>query len=221
MQRKKAMIHILSFDLDGTLVKSTFADAVWLEGLPRLYAQEKQTSLEHAKHLLYQEYDRIGENRKEWYDIAWWFQRFHLHASWEDLLCSYRKTIQVYPEVQKTLQHLSHEYSLVVLSNAKKEFIEIQLEETKLEQYFTRTFSSISDFHAVKKSPQAYQKMCQSLNRNPQELLHIGDHKEFDYHSPRTIGVEAYFLDRTGVDQGDTVLHTLHELRAILEKKKR
>ena len=59
------MTAIISFDLDGTLMKSTYADVVWLEGLPSIYAREKRVPFEQAKTYLQQEYDTIGDNRVE------------------------------------------------------------------------------------------------------------------------------------------------------------
>ena len=59
------MIKIISFDMDGTLVKPTYADKVWLEGLPKLYAKEKKIPIKQAKEYIYQKYEKIGKDRKE------------------------------------------------------------------------------------------------------------------------------------------------------------
>jgi len=80
------MIKIISFDLDGTLVKSTYADKVWLEGLPTLYSKEKNIPLQQAKERIYTLYKEVGEDKKEWYDIDWWFKKFDLKGSWQNLL---------------------------------------------------------------------------------------------------------------------------------------
>jgi putative hydrolase of the HAD superfamily len=210
------MIRIISFDLDGTLVKNTYADAVWLEGLPRVYAKEKQVPLEQAKQILFTEYDSIGDQRKEWYDIAWWYKRFHLNGNWEHLLQEYRETVQVFPEVCNVIAHLSETNDLIVLSNAKHEFITIQLEEAGLRPFFSRIFSSISDFDTVKKIPDVYQKVCQLLHHKPQEILHVGDHKEFDVDSPQKIGMHAVFLDRKNCETGNHVIHDLSELETMI-----
>ena len=134
------MIKIISFDLDGTLVKPTYADKVWLEGVPKLYAKEKKIPIEQAKQYIYKQYEKIGKNRKEWYDIDWWFKQFQLKEPWQNLLNNYRHTIQLYPETLETLEKLSKKFELIIISNAKREFVEIQIEETKIKPYFKHVF---------------------------------------------------------------------------------
>ena len=210
------MIKIISFDLDGTLVKSDYPDKVWLEGLPSIYSKENNISLTQAKSFIFSEYDRIGEYQKEWYDIEWWFNRFQINYNWEKLLDDYRKDIKAFPEVEDTLNNLSKKYKLIVISNAKKEFIEIQLEETKLRPYFTYVFSSLSDFNTVKKLPDIYVKICQLLKIEPSEMIHVGDHKEFDYESPKKIGIKSYYLNRKNKETDTCYIHSLMELESIL-----
>jgi 2-haloalkanoic acid dehalogenase type II len=210
------MIKIISFDLDGTLVKSSYADKVWLEGVPQLYAKHHDIPLEQAKKYIYEEYQEIGESKKEWYDIEWWFNRFHLRDSWQQLLLKYKKYIEPFPEVMETIRTLKESYSLIIISNAKREFIDIQLEETQLRPYFARVFSSLSDFDQVKKGPEVYVEVCQQLQCQPHELLHVGDHREFDYRSPRTIGIEALYIDRKHQESGDRIIHSLSEIEEVL-----
>jgi len=210
------MIKIISFDLDGTLVKSTYADKVWLEGLPKIYAKEKKIPIKQAKQYIFQQYEKIGKNRKEWYDIDWWFKQFKLKESWQNLLEKYRYTIQLYPETLETLEKLSKEFELIIISNAKREFIEIQLDETKLKPYFTHIFSSISDFNEVKKLPDVYNQILTLLEIQPHELIHIGDSKEFDYESPKKIGIKSFYLNRGKTEKSAYILHSLSTLENII-----
>ena len=190
------MHPILSFDLDGTIVTSSYADHVWLEGLPKLYATEKNTTLKQAKKTLFTAYDEISDARIEWYDISYWFQRYNLHSSWIDLLQKYTPYITPYEEAIPLIKHLAQHYPLIITSNAKREFIEIQLKHTNLHPYFTALYSSISDFNKVKKEPAVYQGICTQHHIHPQQLIHIGDHEQYDYHAPKKIGVHAYYLNR-------------------------
>ena len=43
------MIRIISLDMDGTLVNSRFVDKVWMEGMPRLYAERTGLDLPAAR----------------------------------------------------------------------------------------------------------------------------------------------------------------------------
>lgn len=210
------MIKIISFDLDGTLVKNTYADSVWLEGFPKLYAKEKKIKLKQAKEFLYKEYDKIGKEHKEWYDIEWWFKKFKLKEDWRNLLKNYRKSIEIFPETQKTIKNLSKSYKLIIISDAKREFIDIQLEETKLKPFFNYVFSSLSDFDSVKKIPGLYKQICKKLKVQPYEIIHIGDNKEFDFFSPQKIGIKSFYLNRGKTEYGNYIIYSLSDIERMI-----
>jgi len=211
-------IKIISFDLDGTLVKSTYADSVWLEGVPKLYAKEKKLPLEYVKEYIFKEYYKVGENKKEWYDIDWWFKHFKINGSWQELLNKYRFAVEIYPDTIETIKKLSKKFDLIIISNAKKEFIKIQIEETKIKDYFSHTFSSLSDFNIVKKMPKVYKEICDKLKINTNEIVHVGDSKEFDFVSPQKIGIRSYYIDREKTEKGYNVIHSLFELEKLFNK---
>lgn len=205
------MINIVSFDLDGTLITNKFADLVWLEGLPELYAKEYSIDIKKAKKYLKKEYDKIGDNRIEWYDLSYWFKRLKLKSNWKDLLYKYKDAIRIYPDVSNVLQKLYEKFDLIITSNAKREFIDIELKETKLKKYFNHIFSSTSDFHEVKKISDFYLMICNTLEIIPNELIHIGDHKKFDYLIPKKVGIISFHLDRTRSTYGDFIVSDLNE----------
>ena len=208
-------IKIISFDLDGTLVKSTYANSVWLEGVPRLYAKEKKLPLDYVKEYVFQEYYKVGENKKEWYDINWWFKHLKINGSWQELLEEYRFAVEIYPDTIETIKKLSKKFNLIIISNAKKEFIEIQIEETRIKHYFSHAFSSISDFNVVKKMPKVYKEICDKLKIKTDEIIHVGDSKEFDFESPQKIGIKSYQINREKTKRGNNIIHNLFELEKI------
>jgi HAD superfamily hydrolase (TIGR01549 family) len=205
------MIKVISFDFDGTIAKHTFADAFWLEGVPALYAKRHRVDVETAKNFLFEEYEKIGDNRIEWYDPGYWFDRFDLQTDWKKMLLQYRKNAEIYSEVPSVLKRLSPQYNLIISSNAKKEFINVQLKQSKLNSYVNRIFSSTSDFHTVKKVTDFYAMVCKKMKITPQEMIHIGDHKEFDYLSPQKLGITSYYLDRKKDTTGNHVVSDLKQ----------
>ena len=210
---------MISFDLDGTLIKSTYADLVWLEGLPQIYAEEKGISIEQAKQLLINEYDNIGDDQVQWYDISYWFERFHLKYQWKDLLIDYQDAIEPYVEARDIVQQLSKEYTLIILSNAKQEFINIELQKSELQPYFTWIFSSISNFHQVKKVGEFYKMICKKIGIHPSELIHVGDHYTYDYSIPKSIGITAFYLDREKKQTGEDVIFDLNEFKEKINSR--
>jgi len=211
------MLKIISFDLDGTLVKSSFADKVWLEGLPELYSKEKKIPLKEAKTYIFDLYEKIGETKKEWYDISWWFQKFKLNSSWQKLLYKYKDNIKLYPETIETLELLKEKFELIIISNAKKEFIDIQLKQTQIKPYFKHVFSSLSDFNLVKKTPYVYKQVLNILKVQPDEIIHLGDNFGFDYLSPKKIGISSIYLDRNKKENGENMIYSLSEIINILD----
>lgn len=207
-------IKFLSFDMDGTLVTMDFADAVWLEGLPHLYAKEKGISFSEARDYVIKEYEKVGNDAVEWYDIKYWFRRFGINKDWRNLLNRYSKNLKLYPEVKGVLNKLKKKYELIIISNAAREFIELEMEVGSLTNIFSNIFSSVSDFLETKKGS-IYSKICDRLGIRPTEIVHIGDNWKFDYLSPRKIGIESFYLDRKGEKNGKFMINNLKEIEGL------
>jgi len=210
------MPKYISFDMDGTLVDPVFTDFVWGQGIPRLYAEKVGLPFEAAKAFVEREYQNVGEGAIEWYDIKYWFRFFQLEQSWKNLMKQFVDKIRVYPDVNHILDRLKDTFQLILTSNAGREFIEVEMEATGLGRYFGQIFSATSDFGVVKKTIEFYQRICQILGASPQEIVHIGDHYEFDYLVPRRLGIHAFYLDRSGEKRGEFVLRNLGELQEKL-----
>lgn len=211
------MAKIISFDMDGTLIDPSFTDWVWMHGLPKLYAEKTHLPFEKAKAYVIEEYQKVGDGAVEWYDIKYWLRFFRIDQDWESLLRSYIDKIQVYEDVNHLLDRLKDRYGLILTSNAGKEFIEIEMEATGLRRYFSRLFSATSDYQKVKKTVHFYEQVCQVLNLDPHEMIHVGDHFEYDYLVPLSIGIRAFYLDRRGKEKGGFVLHSLKELETRIQ----
>ena len=212
------MIKVISFDFDGTITKTTFADLFWLEGLPKLYSERYNVDLEEAKNFLFREYDKIGKERLEWYDPDYWFNRFNINYSWKKLMEDYSYAIEIYPDVIPTLERLKNSYDLIIISNARREFIEIQMEKLDIKRYFKRVFSTVSDFNMVKKEGEVYRKVCEQMGIDKSELIHVGDDYKFDFLAPRSIGIKAIYLDRKSGRNGDFVISSLEYLPNLINR---
>jgi len=205
-------IKVISFDLDGTLVAPEFSEWVWGVGIPQLFAEKKGIPFDEAKEIVEGEYRKVGDGSLEWYDIKYWFNFFQLDGNWKPLLNRFSQRITTYPEVLKVLKDLSYHYRLIIISNAAREFIDIEVEVAELRGYFSRIFSATSDFGQVKKTAEFYGRICQILLIDSQEMVHVGDHWEFDYLVPKGLGIQALHIDRAGNRRGDDVIRNLEEV---------
>jgi putative hydrolase of the HAD superfamily len=214
-----ARIKVISFDLDGTLINYRFVDSVWFEGIPRLYSLRRGVSLEDARKAVKREYDKVGKERLEWYDLHYWIRKFGLNVDSQELLRHFEHEIKTYPEVPKVLEELKQRgFRLIIVTNARREFVELELKKAGIADYFERVFSSTSDFGLVKKTVNLYQRVCNILEISPQELIHIGDDRTFDFEVPRKLGILAFHLDRTGKQKEKRVIRSLEELERKLRR---
>jgi len=203
---------IVSFDVEGTLVTPDFSYAIWFEAIPRCYARRNGIDFERARELVQQEYEKVGDQRLEWYDIRYWFDKLDL-GSPGPVMEGYQSRVCYYPDVRGVLSSLSGRYRLAVASGSAREFLRHLLRD--IEPYFTSVFSSVSDYEQLKTS-EFYRKMCQALGVNPEEVVHVGDNWQFDFIAPSEIGIHAFYLDRKRQGDHQNSLASLTQLKAHL-----
>lgn len=205
---------MISFDAEGTLITRRFSEIIWEEAIPRLYSEKKGIIMDEAISYVMKEYDKVGDERVEWYDIRYWFDYFGLDDH-EKLLNMYKHEISYYPEVQQILGELSKDHKLIISSNSPREFLEIEIE--KIERYFHHIFSAPSDFKQIKKTD-FYRSICDILNIEPAEMVHVGDHRVYDFIVPGEIGIFSFYLDRKGEKHDELIVKNLEEFKVKLEK---
>lgn len=197
-------VKVVSLDMEGTLVDHAFSNAVWEHEIPRLYAEKHGIDVDAALAQVRAEYSTVGEGRTEWYDVDYWFRRLGLEGDWRRLIKERVNLINVYPDAAVALRRLGEAYPLIVSSNTIREFLELQV--AAVGGGFAHAFSAPSDFGMVKKDAGFYRRVLDELSLRPDQVAHVGDHKEFDYLAAKSLGLEAYHLDRSGdAREPDTV----------------
>lgn len=204
--------RVVSFDMDGTLTHMSFVNSVWLQGIPRLFALKNQVSFEEAQRKVKSEYDRVGKEKLEWYDLSYWLNKFRIDFSPQQVLNSFRERIRIFEDVPRVLENLKNSgYRLIVVTNARREFVDMEMEQTGIQGFFERIFSSPSDFRLTKNGTSVYEKVCTACEISPGEMVHVGDDQNFDFEVPQKLGINAFLLDRTGKKTGPFIVSSLEE----------
>jgi len=205
------MKKIISFDLDGTLVDGRYGNVVWNHGIPEEYAKKYSISFDDAKELIINKYRAVGDANLLWYDIEYWLKKFQLTITAQTLLDRFESYIRLCSHVPSVLEKLRGKYILVVASNAARLFVEKELASTGIAHHFTHIISATTDYLMVKKEERFYKKLCQELNILPHEIVHVGDHPDFDYETPMSLGIESYCVSSDG-RLHENMIHNLKEL---------
>jgi putative hydrolase of the HAD superfamily len=205
-------VEVVSFDVEGTLVTSDFSYAVWFEAIPEHYAEKNGIDFELARKTVEAEYGKVGDQRLEWYDVRYWFDKLGLGIP-DQVMKKCSSRVCYYPEVKEVLTSLSGRYKLVVASGSTRDFLHHLLQD--IEPYFTRIFSSLTDYKQLKTS-EFYLKMCQTMGVKPGQVVHVGDNWQFDFVAPSEVGIQAFYLDRKRQTKYRRSLTNLVELTAQL-----
>lgn len=205
-------IRVVSFDVEGTLVTPDFSYAVWYEAIPQLYARSRGIDYREAKRRVEEEYAKVGDQKLEWYDVGYWFNHFGLGTP-AVALTSCEAKVCYYPEVFEVLEQLSRKYELVIASGSTREFLNHLLKDVK--PYFTRIFSSISDYRQLK-TKDFYLEVCRELRISPSQIVHVGDNWQFDYDNPRQAGIRAFHLERNRQADAIESVENLKQLQSRL-----
>jgi HAD superfamily hydrolase (TIGR01549 family) len=199
-------IRIVSFDAEGTLASHRFSRTIWQEAVPDLYGRKHGLESGDAAERVYAEYAKIGPDRREWFDIGYWFRHFELGEPLP-VIEEHRPLIYFYPDVLPALNALKRRFVLVVASSTPVEFLGPLLRD--VEPAFTRMFSSTSACGRLK-DEDFFRWMCRELGAEPSEVVHVGDHLVRDYQCASAAGLVAFHLDRSG--GSDAALHSLNDL---------
>ncbi len=211
------MLSVLSFDLDGTLIRKSFDDIFWNKVIPELFAERNKINFEQAKKFIFDAYDGIGPDDPRWYIPEYWFERFGLATNIPDILNKVRYAEGIYGDVY-LLSDFSKNYKVVISTNNPRVILEHKLQVLKdIRQYISFTFSSVSDFNNIVKGKRFYTSICKKMAVKPEQMLHIGDDPKHDLQIPRSIGANALLIDRDHKISGDHVIHSLTELKQILK----
>ena len=204
---------VVSFDLDGTLTKSSFANSIWLEEIPKVYAIKNKISINTAKRKVYQNYTKVGNEKLEWYDITFWLEKFKLDIEPTNLIYAHKEKIRLFNDVMPILNKLLKlKKRLIIISNAKREFVNLEISQTKIGSFFEKIFSATSDFNLTKNDPKVYINVCKICKILPSQMMHIGDDYKFDFVTPITLGIKSLYLNREGKEKGKFVVKSLNEL---------
>lgn len=141
--------------------------------------------------------------------MDYWIEFFQLDTTFDIILSKFAPEVKIYPDVIQTLERLKKKYPLIVITAMPREFIKPKM--TALSGYFNKIYSCLSDFKSLKTSS-CYKSICNDLNIRPDELLHIGDHQEFDFLAAKSAGVNVVLLDRSGKITGFPAIRSLTEL---------
>jgi putative hydrolase of the HAD superfamily len=212
MRKTTNSIAVVSFDVEGTLVTTDFSYAIWFELIPGRYSDRHRLSFEEASMKVRQAYDSVGDQRLEWYDVQYWFTRFDLgdaDIAMEEL----QPRVQYYPDTKDVLNKLQSRYKLSVASGSPRPFLKHLLRD--IEHQFSAIYSSTTDFNQVK-TADFWTGMCRDLGVEPGQVVHVGDHIQFDFIEPASIGIKAFHLDRDRKVGTAASLQSLSELINLL-----
>lgn len=212
----KNILKIISFDVDGTLVDLEYNDLIWFKEIPELIAKKKRISFEKSLKYVGEEYNKLGEHNLNWYDINYWVTYFGLKVSPNNILDKYESQVKIFPEVISLLEELKENFILIIISSMPREFLIPKMK--KLGKYFKFSFSALSDFKELKNS-EIYSKISKTLNVLPEQILHIGDHWEFDYLAAQKAGMKAIYLDRSNIKKGNCIINNLTEIKRVIREK--
>lgn len=92
--------------------------------------------------------------------------------------------------------------------------------EKQLELSFGKIFKDIIVSEKVgvsKPSFEFYKYALRKIGEDPSEILYVGDSFKLDYEPARSLGIEAFIVDRDGYYKNSkNVIHSLNELKSII-----
>ena len=116
-----------------------------------------------------------------------------------------------FDDVVPGLEALRGMYTLGTLTNGS-----MRPERLGLQKYFVFIVMSVEHGGIEKPDPRLFEIAVREANCEPDELLHVGDHIEYDVRGANDAGIRSVWLNRTGEDPSSGVKADL-EVKSLRE----
>lgn len=123
-----------------------------------------------------------------------------------------------FQETIPVLEDLKKDYILVLVANIDC-FTKDIITKFNLQNYFNHIYLSC-DTGMLKSNPEFFKNVLKDLELKPEEVVMIGDSKESDMKPSSKNGIRAILLDRMNRQEYPEKIHSLSELRKVLDGMK-
>lgn len=228
------VVDVVLFDLDGTLLDHrgavrgalqrwlptrgvAFADdavGVWLAAEDRHFPEWRAgriSLVEQRRRRMVDFLNHLGDVAADSSVLDALFGEYlvHFEASW----CMYDDVLPAIDALRAA------GLEVAVLTNGESSQQAAKLHAVGLADLFGEVLTA-SELGAWKPDPSIFHMACERLAVAPSRVVHVGDRHDLDVVAPRTIGMHAIHLDRTGegpLAERDRI-ESLHDLLAGIDR---
>ena len=218
------MIKVISLNVDGsTIDKIPFDKLFWYEEIPLEYSRIHKISLDKSKAIVEQAYRDISLFDPDWYRPEVWFKKLDIHPDQDRMLKNLKATYVPYRDAKSVLDHLyaTHKYKLVAVSDFSKSYLTFKFRAADIQGVFHRVFAACDDLKKVKQDASVFKDILQAFGVKPEEVVHVGCDPHVDCTVPRSLGVQAFLLDRDRVHKKEQSITSLTGLKQMVEELNR
>lgn len=177
----------LMLDMDGTILDLAYDSSIWLDLVPKEYAQKKGISLKDANIELHKYFVSM-QGTLQWYSLDHWSDLLGI-----DILRiheSQKNNIQYLQDAEYFLRKIkSYDIRLLLVTNSFRSILDLKSEVTGIDKYFDQMYVS-HDFGAPKESQIFWERFNEIETFDCRQTTFVDD-TESVLDSAREFGIDS------------------------------